>query len=196
MTLKLSETPLWHSWGTSTRPHTSLCSARVGWATRALEKVLSLVVASGGMCQKKQPRAPVLVLCPTECTFTQKSQAAPKQQYWSCFSHTVGASRGWKLQVGTAAPGDQGSRWLFKALFGTDVHHFLLLLYSTCVRCRRSHLAQVIGVPSTEEQELQDQERFIRWHLLPDSLRCTAVPLRTPGGPGFLRCDNGQVPKP
>ena len=48
--------------------------------TGALENVVSQVVASGGMCRKKQPRAPVLVLFPTQCAFTQKSQAAPKQR--------------------------------------------------------------------------------------------------------------------
>ena len=36
---------------TSPRP------ARVAWATRALEKVVSWVVASSGMCQEKEPRA-------------------------------------------------------------------------------------------------------------------------------------------
>ena len=36
-----------------------------------------------------------------------------------------------------------------------------------------SHLDQGIGVPSTGEQELQDQEWFIRWHRVPDH---SAVP--------------------
>lgn len=41
--------------------NTSPCP-RVAWATRALEKVVSWVVASSGMCQKKEPRSHILVL--------------------------------------------------------------------------------------------------------------------------------------
>lgn len=41
---------------------TSRLSARVTWATRSLEKVVSSGVASGGMCWKKEPRVCVSLL--------------------------------------------------------------------------------------------------------------------------------------
>lgn len=50
------------------------------WATRALEKVVSWVVASSGMCQKKEPRAHILVLFRHHVPLPRNPKSRPNSQ--------------------------------------------------------------------------------------------------------------------
>ena len=64
------------------------------------------------------------------------------------------------------------------------------------MKCRRAHLDQEIGVPSSGEPALQAQEGIFHWHLIPSSLSCTTVQLAGPPevqAPEMLQQPSHQV---
>ena len=63
--------------------------ARVAWATRALEKVVSWVVASSGMCQEKEPRAHILVLFRHRVLFPVNPKPCPNSDAESALKQRI-----------------------------------------------------------------------------------------------------------
>ena len=146
------------------------------------------MVASSGMCLK----SPGLVspcFFPHSMSFHRNPKPRP-----NAVLHRLGDSQGRRLPVGTPAPGELEGGQVFKA-FSAQGSTFSRI-YSTCVRCRRTHLDQEIGVPSPGHGALQAHEGFIPRSLIPNSLSCTTA---QPWGPGSVLapgCDSSPVPEP